>query len=162
MWIACWYDKLAKKIKYVWLADSADLRQARDQEKYTKAQKLESNVAKVRAEIAKRMEYENKSARASIDKERRDLHAARQATEMRLMQATEAGDTATRQKLEDALAKIQADEKKLQAKEQRVHAEEMKTREWNTSASPMKKSSLIFLARIVCIGKNPCPSKMMK
>jgi len=129
MWLATWYDKLSDKRKYIWLADSSDLRQERDQEKYTKAAKLETNVDKVRAEIAKRMNAENKHAHAEIEKERKELHAQRQAVETRLLQATQVGDTETRKKLEDDLAKIQAAEEILVKKNERVHTEEMKTRQ---------------------------------
>lgn len=129
MWLATWYDKLSDKRKYIWLADSSDLRQERDQEKYTKAAKLETNVDKVRAEIAKRMNFEDKSARAALEKERKELHAKRQATENRLLEAAQVGDAETRKKLEDDLAKIQAAEEKLKKRAEKIHADEMKTRQ---------------------------------
>ncbi len=129
MWLATWYDKLSDKRKYIWLADSADLRQERDQEKYTKAQKLESNVDKVRAEIAKRMNFEDQSARAALEKERKELHAKRQVIENRLLAATQVGDAEARKKLEDDLAKLQAAAEALKKREEKIRVDEMKTRQ---------------------------------
>ena len=39
MWLASWMDVLTQKRKYVWLADTAGLKQERDQAKYDKASK---------------------------------------------------------------------------------------------------------------------------
>jgi DNA topoisomerase-1 len=47
MWLACWTDVLSEKIKYVWLADTAGLKQERDQAKYDKAAKLGKEIGKV-------------------------------------------------------------------------------------------------------------------
>jgi DNA topoisomerase-1 len=132
MWLASWYDKLSDKRKYIWLADSADLRQARDQEKYIQAAKLEKHVGKVRAEIAKRMTFEDKGARAELEKTRQALHAKRQAIETRLLEATQAGDAQTRKKLENALDRLRLAEEKLAKREARIHVEEMKTRQLAT------------------------------
>lgn len=132
MWLASWYDKLSDKRKYIWLADSADLRQERDQEKYIKAAALEKNVDKVRAEIAKRMTFEDKVARAELEKTRRELHAKRQTIEARLLEATQAGDTQMRKKLENDLDRIRLAEEKLAKREAKIHTEEMKTRQLAT------------------------------
>jgi DNA topoisomerase-1 len=132
MWLASWYDKLSDKRKYIWLADSAELRQERDQEKYIKAAALEKNVDKVRAEIAKRMTFEDKIARAELEKARKELHAKRQAIEARLLEATQAGDTETRKKLENDLDRLRLAEEKLVKREAKIHAEEMKTRQLAT------------------------------
>src|SRR5487761_112069 len=51
MWVASWVDKLAGKVKYVWLHDSSRIRQARDKNKYDKAKKLEKDIGKVEAYI---------------------------------------------------------------------------------------------------------------
>ena len=59
MWLARWNDKLTGKEKYVWLADTADLKQKRDKEKYEKARMLEKHVEDVRAAILKTMESED-------------------------------------------------------------------------------------------------------
>jgi len=55
MWVACWTDKLAGKVKYVWLHDSSSIRQARDKSKYDKARDLEKGIDKVRSFISKSM-----------------------------------------------------------------------------------------------------------
>ncbi|MFY9299646.1 MAG: DNA topoisomerase I [Candidatus Nitrosotenuis sp.] len=47
MWLACWTDVLSEKIKYVWLADTAGLKQERDKAKYDKAAKLGKEIKKV-------------------------------------------------------------------------------------------------------------------
>jgi DNA topoisomerase-1 len=51
MWLARWEDKLTKKEKYVWLSDTADIKQKRDKAKYDKAAKLERHIDKVRRKI---------------------------------------------------------------------------------------------------------------
>jgi DNA topoisomerase-1 len=51
MWLACWTDALSGKIKYVWLADTAGLKQERDQAKYDKAAKLGKEIKKVEEKI---------------------------------------------------------------------------------------------------------------
>jgi DNA topoisomerase I len=54
-WLATWMEKLTGKRKYVWLHDSAALRQNNDKEKYEKAEKLERHINKVQKEIINRM-----------------------------------------------------------------------------------------------------------
>lgn len=51
MWLACWTDVLSEKIKYVWLADTAGLKQDRDKAKYDKAAKLGKEINKVEEKI---------------------------------------------------------------------------------------------------------------
>jgi DNA topoisomerase-1 len=51
MWLACWDDFISGKIKYVWLADTAGLKQERDQAKYDKAAKLGKEIKKVEEKI---------------------------------------------------------------------------------------------------------------
>ena len=51
MWLACWTDNLSEKIKYVWLADTAGLKQDRDKAKYDKAAKLGKEIKKVEEKI---------------------------------------------------------------------------------------------------------------
>ena len=53
-WLATWVESLTDKRKYVWLHDSAALRQDNDKAKYDKAQKLAEQFDKVRREIIKR------------------------------------------------------------------------------------------------------------
>jgi DNA topoisomerase-1 len=54
-WLATWVEKLTGKRKYVWLHDSATIRQTNDKEKYDKAKKLEKQIGKVQKEIINRM-----------------------------------------------------------------------------------------------------------
>jgi len=52
MWIAKWNDKLRGDEKYVWLADSASVKQEREIEKFNKARKLERKIGELRNHIA--------------------------------------------------------------------------------------------------------------
>ena len=61
MWLASWVDFLTQKIKYVWLADSSDLKQGRDKEKYEKAVKLEKEIEKIKKAMVKDMKDPKKS-----------------------------------------------------------------------------------------------------
>jgi len=54
-WLACWTESLTGKRKYVWLHDSASLRQDNDKAKYDRAKVLEKYIGKVRTEIIARM-----------------------------------------------------------------------------------------------------------
>jgi DNA topoisomerase I len=54
-WLATWIEKLTDKRKYVWLHDSAALRQSNDQAKYDKAKKLAEQLDKVQREVTKKM-----------------------------------------------------------------------------------------------------------
>ncbi|MHA7646753.1 DNA topoisomerase I [Nitrosopumilus sp. S4] len=55
MWLASWMDYLTQKRKYVWLADTAGLKQDRDKEKYEKAVKLSKEIEKIKDRIVKDM-----------------------------------------------------------------------------------------------------------
>jgi len=55
MWLASWIDFLTQKRKYVWLADTAGLKQDRDKEKYEKAVKLAKEIDKIKDRIVKDM-----------------------------------------------------------------------------------------------------------
>ncbi|MGY5147222.1 MAG: DNA topoisomerase I [Candidatus Nitrosopumilus sp. bin_7KS] len=55
MWLASWMDFLTQKRKYVWLADTAGLKQGRDKEKYEKAVKLANEIEKIKDRIVKDM-----------------------------------------------------------------------------------------------------------
>jgi DNA topoisomerase-1 len=55
MWLASWIDKLTGKIKYVWLHDTASIRQTRDKQKYDLAYKLEKKITRVRKYIISNM-----------------------------------------------------------------------------------------------------------
>jgi DNA topoisomerase-1 len=54
-WLATWTEKLTDKRKYVWLHDSAFLRQNTDKEKYDKARNLEKYANKIHNEIINKM-----------------------------------------------------------------------------------------------------------
>ncbi|MFL6495263.1 MAG: DNA topoisomerase I [Nitrososphaera sp.] len=54
-WLATWIESLTGKRKYVWLHDSALLRQENDKAKYDKAKKLAEREAKVYKEVMRRM-----------------------------------------------------------------------------------------------------------
>jgi DNA topoisomerase-1 len=51
MWVARWEDKLAAKLKYIWLSDTAPIKQQREASKFDKARKLESRLSAVRERI---------------------------------------------------------------------------------------------------------------
>jgi len=51
MWLASWTDDLTQKRKYVWLADTAGLKQERDKEKYEKAAKLAKEIGRIEKRI---------------------------------------------------------------------------------------------------------------
>ncbi len=61
MWLASWMDFLTQKRKYVWLADSSDLKQGRDKEKYEKAVKLEKEIDKIKKAMVRDMKDPKKS-----------------------------------------------------------------------------------------------------
>ncbi len=63
MWLARWDDKLVGKEKYVWLSDTAAIRQKRDKEKYDKALKLAKHVDEVRSAIMKALHSEDPKTR---------------------------------------------------------------------------------------------------
>ena len=54
-WLATWTEKLTDKRKYVWLHDSAFLKQNVDKEKYDKARNLEKYAFKIQKEIINKM-----------------------------------------------------------------------------------------------------------
>ena len=55
MWLAGWTDYLTQKRKYVWLADTAGLKQDRDKAKYEKAVKLAKEIEKIKDRMVKDM-----------------------------------------------------------------------------------------------------------
>jgi len=63
MWLASWMDVLTQKRKYVWLADTAGLKQERDQAKYDKAAKLATEIDKVKEKIVKNMKNKEQKVR---------------------------------------------------------------------------------------------------
>lgn len=63
MWLASWMDVLTQKRKYVWLSDTAGLKQERDQAKYDKAKKLALEIGKVKEKIIKNMKNKDPKVR---------------------------------------------------------------------------------------------------
>jgi DNA topoisomerase-1 len=51
LWVARWKDKLADKMKYIWLSDTAPIKQTREALKFDKAIDLEDNIEVVRRHI---------------------------------------------------------------------------------------------------------------
>ena len=54
-WLASWTDYLTKKEKYVWLADTSEIKQSMDKAKYLKAETLSSGIGKILDRMAKDM-----------------------------------------------------------------------------------------------------------
>jgi len=51
LWVARWKDKLSGKMKYVWLSDTAPVKQEREAQKFDEAAKLHAELEQVRAHI---------------------------------------------------------------------------------------------------------------
>ncbi len=51
LWVAKWQDKLADKLKYIWLSDTAPAKQSREARKFDKATALDTDLDRVRARI---------------------------------------------------------------------------------------------------------------
>jgi len=56
MWIARWRDQLSDKMKYVWLSDSAIMKQRKETEKFNLARELDLRLEEVRAHIGENLE----------------------------------------------------------------------------------------------------------
>ncbi len=63
MWLASWIDDLTQKRKYVWLADTAGLKQERDREKYEKAVNLARGIDKIKDMIVQDMKSQDPKIR---------------------------------------------------------------------------------------------------
>ena len=63
MWLASWMDVLTQKRKYVWLADTAGLKQERDQAKYEKAVKLGKEIQKIKEKMVKNLKSKDPKVR---------------------------------------------------------------------------------------------------
>jgi len=53
LWVARWKDKLSDKLKYIWLSDTAPVKQKREAEKFDQAVELNAALDQVRAHIRK-------------------------------------------------------------------------------------------------------------
>jgi DNA topoisomerase-1 len=51
LWVARWRDKLSGRLKYVWLSDTAPVKQERDVAKFDQAVELDENLDRVRSHI---------------------------------------------------------------------------------------------------------------
>jgi DNA topoisomerase-1 len=51
LWVARWKDKLSGKLKYVWLGDTASVKQEREAQKFDEAAELGAELERVRAHI---------------------------------------------------------------------------------------------------------------
>jgi len=51
LWVARWRDKLSEKLKYVWLSDTAPVKQEREAQKFDEAAVLHAELERVRAHI---------------------------------------------------------------------------------------------------------------
>jgi DNA topoisomerase-1 len=60
MWLASWMDELSQKRKYVWLSDSAGIKQERDKVKYDKAKNLAQSIEKIKDQMVKDMNSKDK------------------------------------------------------------------------------------------------------
>ena len=56
LWVARWEDKLSGKLKYVWLSDTAPIKQEREARKFDKALELESKLDVIRERIQQGLE----------------------------------------------------------------------------------------------------------
>ena len=57
LWVARWKDKLSGKLKYVWLADTAPIKQKREARKFDKVHTLHAHLDEVRAQIARDLSH---------------------------------------------------------------------------------------------------------
>ena len=58
LWAARWDDKLSNKLKYIWLHDTAPIKQEREAQKFDKATELDSNIEHVQEHIKAGLENE--------------------------------------------------------------------------------------------------------
>jgi DNA topoisomerase-1 len=63
LWVARWEDKLTGKLKYVWLSDTAPVKQEREAIKFDKAVALNENIQEIRARIEQDLDSEDAKRR---------------------------------------------------------------------------------------------------
>jgi DNA topoisomerase-1 len=63
LWVARWEDKLSAKLKYVWLSDTAPVKQEREAHKFDKADALRQNLQEIRAHIEQGLSDEDPKRR---------------------------------------------------------------------------------------------------
>ena len=57
LWVARWKDKLSGKLKYVWLSDTAPVKQAREAAKFDRVHELHAHLGAVRAQIERDLSH---------------------------------------------------------------------------------------------------------
>jgi DNA topoisomerase-1 len=57
LWVARWKDKLSGKLKYVWLSDTAPIKQKREARKFDQAHELHAHLDTVRAQIERDLSH---------------------------------------------------------------------------------------------------------
>ncbi len=63
MWVARWKDKLSDKLKYIWLSDTAPVKQEREAAKFDKAVHLEEEIDTIRQRIQDDLRNGNEQTR---------------------------------------------------------------------------------------------------
>jgi DNA topoisomerase-1 len=63
LWVAKWEDKLTGKLKYVWLSDTASVKQEREAAKFDKLWALEDRIGKIRERIEKDLDSDDPKLR---------------------------------------------------------------------------------------------------
>jgi DNA topoisomerase-1 len=63
LWVARWKDKLSGKLKYVWLSDTAPIKQEREARKFDQARRLNSQLEAVRVQIQCDLSHEDPKQR---------------------------------------------------------------------------------------------------
>ncbi len=63
LWVARWKDKLSGKLKYVWLSDTAPIKQAREAAKFDTVHELNAHLDEVRAQIHRDLSHEDATER---------------------------------------------------------------------------------------------------
>jgi DNA topoisomerase-1 len=59
LWVARWRDKLSGKLKYVWLSDSAPIKQEREAQKFDQVYELDADLETVRSQIGQDLSDED-------------------------------------------------------------------------------------------------------
>lgn len=63
LWVARWEDKLSGKLKYIWLHDTAPIKQTREAQKFDKATELATRIDEVRKHIEQGLVHEDSKIR---------------------------------------------------------------------------------------------------
>ncbi|MBD3189444.1 MAG: DNA topoisomerase I [Candidatus Heimdallarchaeota archaeon] len=63
IWVAKWEDKLSGKMKYVWLSDSAPIKQDREIQKFNHAKRVGNHLTEIRKRIKEGLESKDKQIR---------------------------------------------------------------------------------------------------